>query len=321
MRALVVEDGLLRFDDGRPEPRAAAGEARVDVRLAGICATDLEIRAGYMGFRGVPGHEFVGVAREGRLAGRRVVGEINAACSACERCDAGLDRHCARRTVLGILGRDGAFAETLVLPERNLLPVPDEVSDEEAVFVEPLAAAFAILEQVPPAPGDPVAVLGDGRLGLLCGWVLGDAGARVTQLGRHAEKLALAAARGARVVDLSAGPVPGELRASFPIVVEATGSRGGLDAALDVVRPRGVIVLKTTTRESPPSSLARLVIDEVRLVGSRCGRFAPALEALRERRIDPTVLVSERWPLENGPMAFDHAAGSGVLKVLLEVRP
>jgi threonine dehydrogenase-like Zn-dependent dehydrogenase len=312
MRALRLEKGKLRFEGRQASPEPPDGEARVDVRLAGICATDLEIVRGYMGFEGTLGHEFVGVARDGPLAGKRVVGEINAACGNCERCERGLDRHCARRTVLGILGRDGAFAETLLLPQRNLHAVPDSVPDEAAVLVEPLAAAFAILEQVPVKPGQRVAVLGDGRLGLLCSWALASQGAKVAIAGRHERKLALA--RKAGVEELR-----GEDR--FPVVVEATGSNAGLTRALDLVEPRGTIVLKTTTHDAPAESLARIVIDEVRVVGSRCGRFPPAIEALRSGRIDPRPLIDARYPLERGEEAFASAAAPGRLKVLLEVAP
>lgn len=320
MRALVVGGGRLTFEGARREPAATTGEVRVDVRLAGICATDLEIRRGYMGFEGVPGHEFVGIAREGRLAGRRVVGEINAACGDCERCARGLVRHCARRTVLGILGRDGAFADALALPERNLLPVPDGVPDEAAVFTEPLAAALEILAQVPTAAARRVAVLGDGRLGLLCSLALVAAGSRVVLFGRHPRKLALAARAGAETRD-GAKACEGSLRATFPIVVEATGSAEGLGLALDLVEPRGTLVLKTTTRDLARESLARIVIDEVTVVGSRCGAFEPALQALESGSIDPKVLIDERFPLERGVEAFARAAAPGVLKVLLEVNP
>lgn len=311
MRALVLGDGRLRLDPRRADPAPAPGESRVAVRLAGICATDLELARGYMGFAGVPGHEFVGVALDGPLRGRRVVGEINAACGRCERCARGLDRHCATRTVLGILGRDGAFASTLRLPDANLHAVPDEVDDDVAVFVEPLAAAFAILEQVPIPAGGRVLVLGDGKLGQLCAAALAVAGAKVTLVGRHERKLELARRAGIEARTSADG--------TFPIVVEATGSAAGLAAALERVEPRGTVVLKTTTHDAPPASLARIVIDEVRLVGSRCGRFGPALDALRARRVDPRPLVEARMPLEEGEAAFARAGAPGALKVLLEV--
>jgi threonine dehydrogenase-like Zn-dependent dehydrogenase len=294
-------------------------EVAVRVRLAGICATDLEIARGYMGFEGVLGHEFVGEALEGPLAGRRVVGEINAACGACADCQAGLGRHCAGRTVLGIVGRDGAFAETLTLPSENLLTVPDGVPDEAAVFAEPLAAAFEILEQVKIPAGARVGVLGDGRLGLLCAFALASAGGRVTLLGRHAEKLALAEKRGIDTLRSEADGLPAELRRCQDVVVEATGSATGLFTALDWVRPRGTLVLKTTTHDVPPASLARIVIDEITVVGSRCGRFAPALDALASGRVDPSDLVEAVYPLSQGERAFEHAGRRGVRKILLRV--
>jgi threonine dehydrogenase-like Zn-dependent dehydrogenase len=272
-----------------------------------------------MGFEGVLGHEFVGEALEGPLAGRRVVGEINAACGACADCQAGLGRHCAERTVLGILGRDGAFAETLTLPAENLLTVPDDVPDEAAVFAEPLAAAFEILEQVKIQAGARVGVLGDGRLGLLCAFALASAGARVTLLGRHAEKLALAKKRGIDTLRSDADGLPAELRRCQDVVVEATGSSAGLFAALDWLRPRGTLVLKTTTHDVPPASLARIVIDEITVVGSRCGRFAPALDALASRRVDPSDLVEAVYPLSQGERAIDHAGRRGARKILLRV--
>ncbi|HKE01362.1 MAG TPA: alcohol dehydrogenase catalytic domain-containing protein [Planctomycetota bacterium] len=312
MRALVVDQGRVSHRTDRPEAAPAEGEVNVAVHLAGICATDLEIQAGYMGFAGVPGHEFVGVARGGRLAGRRVVGEINAACGRCDRCARGMDRHCADRTVLGIVGRDGAFAESLSLPERNLHALPDAISDESAVFVEPLAAAFAIFEQVEIPAGTRVAVLGDGKLGLLCALALASRGARVSITGRHDRKLAIARRAGAEVLASDA-------KGSFPVVVEATGSGAGLARALELVEPRGTIVLKTTTHAAPPESLARLVVDEVRVVGSRCGRFGPAIEALASGRIDPRPLVDDRFALARGAEAFARAAAPGTLKVLLEV--
>ena len=313
MRALVLADGRLRFDPRHPERNGAPGETRVDVTLAGVCATDLELARGYMGFAGVPGHEFVGVAREGPYAGRRVVGEINAACGRCERCARGMDRHCATRTVLGILGRDGAFAERLYLPQRNLSLVPDEMPDDVAVFVEPVAAALALGEAADVAPGARAAVVGDGKLGLLCAQALALSGARVTLLGRHERKLEIARRAGAdarREVDAGA---------TFPLVVDATGSSDGFARALALVEPRGTVVLKTTTRDAPKESLAKIVIDEIRVVGSRCGRFAPAIEALRAGRIDPRPLVDARLPLERGTEAFAKAGERGALKVLLQV--
>lgn len=320
MRALVVLDGKVKFVPDAATPAPRANEVAVDVTVAGICATDLEILRGYMQFRGVPGHEFVGLARSGRLKGRRVVGEINASCGACSRCAEGRDRHCANRTVLGILGRDGAFAETLTLPECNLREVPDSVEDDCAVFTEPLAAAYAILEQVEIRRGERVAVLGDGRLGILCAMVLADAGARVTHIGKYTEKLAITRALGIDGMQIDAGKtVAFSDSLQFPVVVEATGSASGLELAIQLTEPRGKLILKTTVNDAPHGSLARLVIDEITVVGSRCGRFEPALAALAAGRIDPRPLVHARYPLERAQEAFAHAESRGTLKVLFEV--
>ena len=313
MRALYFDGGDPRVEE-LPVPDPGPGEARVRVRLAGICATDLHIVRGYMGFRGVLGHEFVGEVVEHPdpdLFGARVCGEINLGCGGCDRCRRGLSRHCGARTVLGILGKDGCFAEHLTLPVGNLHRVPDAVPDERAVFAEPLAAAFEILEQVHVEPGDRVAVLGDGKLGSLCARVLVRAGCDVTLVGRHRRKLALAARAGARTAtadDLLDGP--------FDLVVEATGSPGGFAKARGLLRPRGTLVLKSTYHGAVTVDAAPLVIDEITIVGSRCGPFAPALRAL-EAGLDPTDLIDATYPLEEGVAALEHAARPGAAKVLL----
>jgi threonine dehydrogenase-like Zn-dependent dehydrogenase len=320
----------LRFDGERlsladvPSPTPSPGEALVRVRAAGICHTDLELTRGYMGFQGTLGHEFVGevvavAPAPGESSpvavGQRVVGEINAACGHCAACGAGLGRHCPTRTVLGILGRDGALAERLTLPLANLHAVPDAVTDEQAVFVEPLAAALEILEQVALRPTDRVLVLGDGKLGQLVGRVLAAAGGDVTVVGHHADKLALLAAAGVR----TATEPPAE-RAD--VVVDCTGRAAGFAEAMRLVRPRGTLVLKSTVATQPgepPLNLAPLVIDEVTVVGSRCGPFAPAVRALAAGRVDVAPLVSAAYPLSEGVAAFARAAEPGTLKVL--VRP
>ncbi len=314
MKALRF-DGALHLDDV-PPPEPAPGEALVRVRMAGICNTDLEIVRGYMGFRGTLGHEFVGEvldAPDRALVGRRVCGEINAGCGTCAACLAGMSRHCPSRTVLGIVGRDGAFAERLRLPEGNLVTVPDAVSDEAAIFVEPLAAALGILEQVAIRPADRVVVLGDGKLGLLCAMVLAQTGAELTLVGRHEAKMARVAGHGV-TTSLAAPP-----DASADVVVECTGRPEGLAAALAAVRPRGTVVLKSTYASSPVVDTARIVIHELRIVGSRCGLFAPALRLLAEKRVDPTVLLDARYPLAEGEAAMRRAADRGVLKVALDV--
>lgn len=318
MRGLQLADGVCSFRNDLAAPLQNPGETRVRVRLAGVCATDLALQAGYMGFRGVPGHEFVGTALDGPLAGQRVVGEINAGCGHCTDCRAGDPRHCVERSVLGILGRSGAFAEELTLPTTNLLRVPDEVPDELAVFAEPLAAAYRIVEDLDLAPVRRALVVGDGRLGLLCAQVLLDAGLRVDLAGRHPER--------ARLFDRRPEFVEGlfEPGASAPpedwdLIVEATGRAEVLSAVLAAVKPRGTIVLKTTAAHPALLDLAPLVIKEARLIGSRCGRFAPAIAALADGRIRPEPLIDARYPLQRGPEALAHAARPGVLKVLIEM--
>jgi len=312
MRALVIDNGVsLRRD--YPEPAKAAGECIVRVRMAGICGTDLELAKGYMGYRGIPGHEFVGEITETEnpaLRGRRVVGEINAACGACRACAEGLARHCPNRTVLGILGRDGAFAEYLRLPERNLIPLPDSISDEVAVFVEPLAAAYEIFEQIKIPRNHGVLVLGDGRLGALVAMTLKAEGYDVVVGGHHPEK--------AKRLGMDIHHEK-DLNDRFDIVVDCTGSSGGFTRALELVRPRGTIILKSTAAASAELNLAPVVINEITVLGSRCGRFAPALSALESRKIDPRPLISATFPLDDGLQAIDEARKSSNFKVLLKV--
>jgi threonine dehydrogenase-like Zn-dependent dehydrogenase len=327
MKALRYEGGGLRVAEVA-EPRAA-GEAVVRVRLSGVCNTDLEIARGYAGFEGTIGHEFVGVVESAPaapgLVGRRVVGEINAGCGRCELCRAGDPRHCPGRTVLGIVGRDGAHAELLRLPAVNLIPVPDEVEDERAVFAEPLAAACGILERVEVEEGARVAVVGDGKLGLLCAQALRATtrAETVTLVGKHRNKLDIARRRGVETLLLdelggattSAG---GAKARAFDVVVEASGAPSGFDLALALVRPRGVLVLKSTFHGETSFQSARVVVDEISVVGSRCGRFAPALELLRADAVDVESLVSETHALADGLRAMERAAAPGVLKVLLK---
>lgn len=298
-------------------PAGLPNECRVRVLLAGLCSTDLEITKGYMGFSGIPGHEFVGVVEKSddpRWIGKRVVGEINAACGDCCFCLRGMKSHCARRTVLGILGRNGSFAEFLSLPTQNLHPVPDEISDEEAVFVEPLAAAFRILEQLPIRFEDRVTLLGDGKLGLLIAQAL-KGKCRLVVIGRHPERRDLVEKWG---IDFLSASETNPLRKLSDIVIDATGSSSGFALAQQLVRPQGTIVLKTTCAGKPKVDLARVVIDEVTVIGSRCGPFKPALEALAQKKIDVRSLIEETFPLKKGKEAFRKAAKRGVLKVLLK---
>jgi len=318
MRALCLEGSTARVREV-PEPAPGPDAAIVDVSLAGICNTDLELVKGYLGFRGVLDHEFVGVVAAGpsEWCGRRVVGEINFACRSCAVCRQGLERHCPSRSVMGIQGADGAFAERLRVPVANLHAVPDALPDEVAVFAEPLAAAFEILEQVRVEPGLDCVVLGDGKLGLLAAQVLQQAGARVLAVGHHPEKLALLAQRGieTRLAD-EWRPAP-----TASLVVEATGRQAGLAQALAATRPRGTLVLKSTVAhcpEAPAPDLAPLVIREISVVGSRCGPFPPALRALETGSVDVSSLVSARFALERAPEALRRAAEPRSLKVLLE---
>jgi threonine dehydrogenase-like Zn-dependent dehydrogenase len=317
MKALRYENQKLSVTDV-PEPHAD-GEAVVRVTLSGICNTDLEIARGYAGFAGTIGHEFVGVieslSESGPLqVGQRVVGEINAGCGRCDLCRAGDSRHCATRTVLGIVGRDGAHAEFLKLPAVNLLPVPDEISDERAVFTEPLAAACGILERGKITGETSVAVIGDGKLGLLCAQVLATTGAPVVLVGKHEGKLQIASRRGIETMTVA------EARSSakkFEVAVEASGSATGFALALDLLRPRGVLVLKSTFHGAAEMDAARIVVDEISVVGSRCGRFAPALELLKTGAVDVESLISEELRLTEGLPAMKRASEPGVLKVLL----
>ena len=315
----------LRFDEGGLRVAEVAapsreGEARVRVTLAGVCNTDLEIARGYAGFQGTLGHEFVGVVESApgapELVGRRVVGEINAGCGACELCLAGDSRHCPARTVLGIVGRDGAFAEVLQLPAVNLLPVPDDVPDERAVFTEPLAAAFGIAERVSIGVDARVAVIGDGKLGLLCAQALKVlTGANVTLVGRHQSKLDIARRRG--VETLTTDELTSSHARAFDVTVEASGSPGGFETALKLLRPRGALVLKSTFQGTTELNAAPVVVDEISIIGSRCGRFAPALELLASDRVEVDALVHEEFSLSEGVRALERAAAPGVLKVLI----
>lgn len=316
MKALRFENGELHLAE--IEKPSGENEALVRVVKSGICNTDLEIVRGYAGFSGTIGHEFVGVVEESsdapELVGKRVVGEINAGCGVCEKCLFGDSRHCPNRTVLGIIKRDGAHAEFLTLPARNLLEVPENVSNEEAVFVEPLAAAFGITEQIYIKPETRIAVIGDGKLGILCALSLALKSENVLLVGKHEEKLSLAKQRNIQTVLLESAS---KFHKSFDVVVEASGSESGFATALDLIKPRGKLVLKSTFLGKTNLEMWRVVVDEITIAGSRCGKFAPALELLKDKRVDVTSLISEEFSLKDGVKAMTAAARKGVVKVLL----
>lgn len=283
-----------------------------------ICSTDIEITRGYSGFEGTLGHEFVGIVENSPdrpdLSGKRVVGEINVGCGDCQLCQKGDARHCPKRTVLGIKGRDGSHAEFVSLPSRNLLEIPPDLSDEEAVFIEPLAAALGIIERIDLKNAEKIAIIGDGKLGLLCAFALNRVCPSLTLYGRYSSKLKIAEAAGIEtcLVDETTHQY-----SFYDVVVEATGSESGFAMALDLVRPRGTIVLKSTYSGKAEIEAWRIVVDEISIVGSRCGRFKPTIEWLVNNRIDLAQLISDEFPLFKGLAAFDTAKQPGVLKVLL----
>lgn len=315
MLAVHLENGAVSVREV-PAPERLPGFALLRLLTAGICNTDLELQRGYYGFAGVPGHEFVAqvvAADTPGLLGRRVVGEINLACHACEWCSRGLARHCPHRTVLGIVNHPGAFQEFFTLPERNLHVLPEAIANERAVFTEPLAAACEILDQVSIPAGETVAVLGDGKLGLLIAMVLRAHGYKVRQFGRHPEKLRIAAAVGAEV-ETAGDRMPA---AAYDWIVDATGSAEGLRAAAAMVRPRGTVLLKSTVHGMVAVDTAPLIVNEITLVGSRCGRFEAALPLLDGPGIRVEEMIAARYPLREAPEAFARAAERGTLKVLL----
>jgi threonine dehydrogenase-like Zn-dependent dehydrogenase len=318
MKAIIF-DGGLKFVNDYPVPEPGNGEVLIKVRLAGICNTDLEIIKGYMDFRGIIGHEFVGVVEKingdnQRFVGKRVVGDINCGCGACQYCKIGMKRHCPSRTTLGIASKDGALAEYVTLPVDNLFVVPDNVKDEEAVFAEPLAAAFEVLEQVHVRSQDTILVLGDGKLGILVALVLHLSQAQVILAGKHESKLTIARDQGVPTIALEKLVV----KKTFDIVVDATGSTHGLESALQYVRPRGTIVLKTTAAEKTIINLAQVVVDETHIIGSRCGPFEPAVRALSERSIRVGPLISGIYSFSRAAEAFAKAQEKDSLKVIID---
>lgn len=319
MKAVVFDNGLkLDKDYAMPEPKK--GEALIKVNTIGICNTDYEITKGYMGYKGILGHEFTGIVQsvnndDKTLVGKRVVGEINCGCGTCEWCAQGLERHCFNRSTLGIWQREGCFSEYVCLPVKNLLEIPSNVTDEEAVFVEPLAAALEILEQIHIPPYKKVMVLGDGKLGLIIALALNAAGLDITLVGKHQEKLNLAKAQGVKTKLLN------ELKIEkiYDFVVEATGSITGFETSLALTKPRGTLVLKSTIAASKEFNLAPIVIDEITVVGSRCGQFAPALRLLESKRIDVKPLISDVFDIDDSIAAFERNKEKSSVKVLVKV--
>ena len=315
MNGLVLQSNNLTLQTDLPIPIPQPEEALIRITCAGICSTDLEIVKGYGGFAGILGHEFVGVVEESpdpKWLGKRVVGTINLACRACNVCHAGNFEHCPHRTVLGIINKDGAFADYLTLPVANLLLVPDTIPDEMAVFTEPLAAALRIRQQLKLSPTARVAVVGPGRLGLLIGQVLGLDGTAVTMLGRRVESLEMPAKLG-----LDTGLVDDYADNSFDFVVEATGNEAGFAHSMRLVRPLGTLVLKSTFAGNANINLTKLVVAEITVVGSRCGPFAPALRLLEQGKIDVSSLIERQFQLKEGISAFAYANQPDVRKILL----
>ncbi|MDH3254882.1 MAG: alcohol dehydrogenase catalytic domain-containing protein [Acidobacteriota bacterium] len=316
MRGLWLEDGELSLEDDLPVPQPAEGEALVRVLRAGICNTDLELVRGYYPYAGILGHEFAGSVETGpdHLLGKRVVGEINAVCHDCAACRARRSSHCERRTVLGIVDRHGAFADYLILPVENLHRLPDTISTDAATFVEPLAAALEIQEQVEVGPEHRVVVVGDGKLGQLVARSLRLTGCELLAIGRHGDKLDRLAA-----VGIDVGTEEAITEGGFDIAVECTGNPSGFALARSALRPRGTLVLKSTYAGELTFDVSSVVVDEITLVGSRCGPFEPAIAMLASGEIDPTPLIAARYPLDEGLMAFEHANRKGTLKVVLDV--
>ncbi len=315
MQALFFKDKIELKEIAVSIPQK--DEALVKVSLAGICNTDVELVKGYMGFEGVLGHEFVGVvdkADRSEWIGKRVCGEINFGCGDCNLCLSGLSRHCPNRTVLGILNQNGAFADFVNLPIKNLLEIPESISDTAAVFIEPLAAALEILEQVHIKPNQQVAVIGDGKLGLLVCQTLKLTGCNLLLIGKHPRKLAFAESWGIKTSILEELP-----DVNFDIVVEASGNPAGFRSAMSVVRPRGIVVLKSTYHENLDLNAAPIVINEISIVGSRCGPFAAAIRILEQNLVDVESLIDEVYPFTQAVQAFEHAKQKGALKVILQI--
>ncbi|WXG41379.1 MAG: alcohol dehydrogenase catalytic domain-containing protein [Candidatus Freyarchaeum deiterrae] len=317
MRALLIENGEVKVVEDYPKPKVKSGWVLIKPSVVGICNTDLELIEGYMNFSGVPGHEFVGIVEEAsdkKLLGRRVVGEINFACGSCEYCRKGLQRHCPNRSVLGIQNADGAFADYVTLPRENIHVLPDSVSDDQAVFVEPLAASLEILMQTHIKPTMKVYVLGDGKLGLLTAQVLRLTGCDLLLVGKHENKLGIVERMGVKTTTQENLPVT-----KADLVVECTGNSSGYSLAKRMVNPSGIIVAKSTYHQNLELNWSEIVVDEITIIGSRCGPFDPAIRLLEQRLIDTDSLITARYPFEEVLRAFEHAKEREAIKILVQI--
>lgn len=321
MKALVYDD-TLKLDNNYPNPTLGDDEVLIKTKMVGICNTDYEITQGYMGYKGVLGHEFVGVVENvGKntpksLIGKRVVGEINCACNDCSYCHKNLQRHCPNRSTLGIWQKDGCFSEYFTLPKENVLTISDNIDDITATFTEPLAAAYEILEQIHFKPTDKVAILGDGKLGLCISLVFAAMNIDFVHIGKHQEKLEISKNNGAKTMLLE--EIQESDRKSFDVVVEATGSTGGFETSVSLTKPRGILVLKSTIAAKEGLNLASVVVDEITIQGSRCGQFKPVLRLLEKKKIDVTPLVDGIYDVDNFEAAFKKNAQKGTLKILVK---
>ncbi len=318
MKALVFNKELS-FDKNYAKPVPKENEALIKITYAGICNTDVEITKGYMGFTGICGHEFLGIVEEingedKSLLNKRVTGGINLGCQNCKDCASGLERHCKNRQTLGIYKKDGCFAEYITLPLSNLVEIPEEISDKEAILIEPLAAALEILEQVHIEPNSKIAVLGDGKLGLLISMVLSTTPADVVTIGKHQNKLDILNKQGIKTKLLQDATE----EKYYDIVVEATGSVSGFEKSVSLTKPRGILVLKSTIASEKPLNLSMIVVDEITIVGSRCGQFPPAIRLLKKKPFDLSELISAVYPFDEALNAFQKAQEKGVLKVILK---
>lgn len=318
MKALVF-DKELKYVENYEKPTPQKGEALIKITYAGICNTDVEITKGYMGFKGICGHEFLGIveeinAEDKSLLGKRVSGEINLGCGTCPDCYNNMQRHCQNRQTLGIYKKDGTFAQYITLPLENIIEIPSEITDEEAILIEPLAAALEILEQVHIKPADKIAVLGDGKLGLLISLVLSTTQADLVTIGKHENKLDILKQQGIKTKFLN----DANETKYYDIVVDATGSVDGFEKAVSLVKPRGIFVLKSTVAAEKPLNLAPIVIDEITIIGSRCGQFKPALRLLEKKILNLKPLITKIFPFDKAIEAFEFAQSKGVLKVILK---